>query len=232
MTRSSPHRLSALAVACLLVGALGCPPAAPPSDAAIDDTLDGALDAALDGATERDAPGCGSSCGSTQERCCPAEGGALRCIDVAFDVANCGACGLDCRSTQRGDRCVAMQCSCGPDSPGCTGEDTSRCCPPAPDGRAERCANVGRDFADCGACGSVCDLLRANRCEGGRCVCGVDGSRCAGTSTDRCCTDRFGVAACVDTTSDPDHCGGCDLRCGATERCDEGACVDRRDPTP
>lgn len=214
-----------MGLALLAASTLGCPPG--------EATRDGSLDArpATSDAHERDALACDPTCSSTRERCCASAEGAPRCVDVSSDVANCGLCGFDCRALRRGDRCVAMQCSCGAFAIGCTGEDTSLCCPPAPDGRAERCANVGRDFDDCGGCGRVCDAMRANRCEAGQCQCGTDGSRCAGTPEDRCCLDRFDVASCVDTTRDDDHCGDCDVRCTALERCVLGRCVARR-PSP
>lgn len=153
-------------------------------------------------------------------------GGEDQCIDVSSDVENCGLCGLDCVGSHRGDRCIAMQCSCGAFSVGCTGEDSSSCCPVADDGRAERCANLGRDFSDCGACGRTCNAAQANRCEGGLCRCGLDGALCAGTANDLCCVDVFEVASCIDTTRDDLHCGGCNVRCGAFEDCLEGRCVD------
>ncbi|MFN7696499.1 MAG: hypothetical protein ACK5U8_01260 [Deltaproteobacteria bacterium] len=199
-----------------------CPPSTVPEDASLDVAM---RDAPRSDATF-DALRCNLSCATTQERCCRAPEGVEQCIDVSADVTNCGVCGLDCVATRRGDRCIAMQCSCGDFSIGCTGEDNSSCCPVAPDGRAQRCANLGRDFGDCGDCGRTCDIRQANRCEGGLCRCGVAGDLCAGTETDLCCVDVFGVAACVDTGRDSDHCGRCNRRCGAFENCIDGECVD------
>ncbi len=201
---------------------VGCPPHETPEDAA---SSPDAPDAWAPDAPP-DALGCSLTCSTTLERCCRDAEGVAACIDVSSDVSNCGVCGLDCVASHRGDRCITMQCSCGAFSIGCTGEDDSTCCPPAADGRAERCANIGRDFQDCGGCGRVCEPSQANRCEGGQCYCGTDGARCAGTETDLCCVDVFEVASCVDTTTDDLHCGGCNRRCRAFEHCMDSVCVD------
>jgi hypothetical protein len=42
---------------------------------------------------------------------------------------------------------------------------------------------------------------------------------CSGGPTSVCCND-----ACVDTTSDPAHCGGCGHACGSGEVCIQGTC--------
>ena len=199
-----------------------CPPSDVPADALLDS---GERDApSID--APADALACDLACTTTRERCCRAADGTPQCIDVSADVANCGLCGLDCVAAHRGDRCIAMQCSCGGFAIGCTGETDSTCCPLAPDGRGERCANLGRDFGDCGECGRACEVSQANRCEGGSCRCGLDGSLCAGTVTDLCCVDLFDVASCVDTTRDDLNCGGCNRPCGAFEDCMDGVCVD------
>lgn len=218
--------IRALSFAALSIGATlaltACPPGTPAADVGVDAPLDSPAPADVN----TDARRCGVTCSTTRERCCTNDEGADECIDVSSDVTNCGLCGLDCVATQRGDRCIAMQCSCGGFAIGCTGEQNSTCCPPADDGRSERCANLGRDFGDCGGCGRTCDVTQANRCEAGLCQCGLDGDVCEGTSTDLCCIDVFEVASCVDTTSDDLNCGGCNRRCGAFENCIDGVCVD------
>lgn len=208
----------------LTLGALlaACPAQPVEPDAA---SVDAGTDVGRPDAT-RDALACSLGCASTRERCCFDETGAEQCIDVASDVHNCGLCGFDCELMHRGDRCSVTQCACGAFEIGCTGNMDSFCCPIAPDGRAPRCANLGRDFDDCGSCGRVCDATRANRCEGGTCQCGLDGDVCAGNATDLCCVDIFEVASCVDTTRDHDHCGACNRRCGPFENCIDGECID------
>jgi len=210
------------ALACALLLA-ACPPTSPTEDAA---GLDGSTFDAPREDTRTDALACMLRCATTQERCCFGDDGDPACIDIPTGVANCGLCGLDCVATRRGTRCEAMQCACGDFPVGCTGDLTSFCCPPAPDGRTERCVNLGRDYGDCGECGRTCLPTQANRCEGGTCRCGTDGGACAGTDESLCCVDVFEVASCVDTTSDPLHCGACNRRCGAFENCIDGECVD------
>lgn len=204
-----------LSVVLLSVALAGCPQPArpePPDDATVErDT----------GRT--DAPSCEPGCSSTRERCCSGVGGPPRCVNVWADPSNCGLCGLDCVATQRGDGCDAMQCTCG-GNVGCTGDLASVCCPATSDTPAH-CANLGRDFADCGACGRACDPTRANRCEGGTCRCGLDGRICDGTPASRCCVDRFDVASCVDLRTDRNHCGACDRLCRPFEACVDGECV-------
>lgn len=44
----------------------------------------------------------------------------------------------------------------------------------------------------------------------------------------RRCTFKKGKkqrVACVDTTSDPDHCGGCNNRCAPGQTCEDKVCV-------
>ena len=48
------------------------------------------------------------------------------------------------------------------------------------------------------------------------CEHGGSGKRCRGA------TD---TTECVDTTRDPQHCGGCAIRCGVVEACANSACV-------
>lgn len=222
---SPAARLPALHVAALVAALAGCPPTTPALDASVDTGLR-PVDAPRTDAASDAGPACDLRCATTQERCCFDETGAPACIDVANDPRNCGLCGLDCVATHRGDRCATMQCNCGDFDIGCTGRADNYCCPDAPDGRSARCANLGRDFGDCGACGRTCDTRTADRCEGGLCTCGEGGRTCAGTRTDYCCVDVFEDGACVDTTTDKLHCGGCNIRCGAFEDCIDGRCID------
>ncbi|MDQ3037404.1 MAG: hypothetical protein M3Y87_33730, partial [Myxococcota bacterium] len=134
-------------------------------------------------------------------------------------------CGIDCVALGRGDSCQASNCACGDFLLGCIGTSQSTCCTSAPGGRPPHCANLLRDRLDCGVCGTECEVDRANRCDGARCVCGDTRGECGGTATDRCCGDRFERYDCVDTTSDRDHCGDCGARCSAGMTCVAGSCV-------
>lgn len=76
------------------------------------------------------------------------------------------------------------------------------------------CADPAVPAGDAGACGTDVDCAEGAFCDGGRCVEG-GGDPCAPATT---C-----AAGCVDLSSDPAHCGGCDAPCG--ERgCVDGAC--------
>ncbi len=188
---------------------------------ATDAGLDGALDATDAGAS--DAGVCDMACPAGRS-CCVGSDGTQSCVDLANDVANCGLCNRDCVASRRGDSCAHNQCGCGDFEIGCTGAENSICCPGAA-GIRPYCANPGLNFTDCGGCGRPCDAAQANQCSGGFCLCGDSGGHCAGTASDLCCPDPAGAFACVDTRSDQAHCGRCEHRCTAFERCVAGGCV-------
>lgn len=116
-----------------------------------------------------------------------------RCVDVASDVANCGACGRVCALPRAIARCVAGQCAialCETGFGDCNGR--------AEDG----CDTFLGSSSHCGRCGVACDTARPFCDEAlGQCVTGCPPglARCA--------------ARCVDTRSDVEHCGGCQQRC-------------------
>ncbi len=168
--------------------------------------------------------GCPMSCGST-EGCCPSSEGGNECIDINDDPLNCGGCGVVC-AEGRGMACELGLCICGRNRMGCGGDRESFCCPATDERPLPYCANLEQDGEDCGACGEPCDLDVGNACEGGRCICGVERGGCDGTAESRCCTGAFNTS-CVDTTSDRDHCGGCDRRCSLGQSCEAGVCVGR-----
>lgn len=124
------------------------------------------------------------------------------------------------------------------------------------DGRVDESFDFASDAQHCGSCGNACGADQA--CCGGACVstsadpanCGGCGVPCGG-ETSQCCAGRCaaptapectgcprdcaaeGLAccdfSCVDTDTDPAHCGagpdGCGVVCGAGQRCCGGACV-------
>jgi len=159
---------------------------------------------------------CGRVCGDT-ERCvdgscqaCPA-GLTLcsrsTCLDLQSDPANCGACGRRCGLNET---CTLGRCTETP----CPEAGERRCDP-----TSTRCIPVLADPMNCGVCGLQClagGMTSHAVCTGGVCV--------------RTC--RPGFASCG---SDPpcsteidfrdDHCGACDVRCGALTRCIGGVCA-------
>lgn len=191
--------------------------------ASVDAGLDAGVDAGRDAGPPDAGPMCTPSCGLGQG-CCWAEEGTA-CVPLATDLHNCGVCGLDCALTGRGDSCQAAQCACGDFRLGCVGSIGSTCCVPPEGTGGPTCADLARSREHCGTCNNACVLEQANRCDGARCVCGDERRACAGTDVDQCCGDRFEVFACVDVTSDREHCGTCGNRCGAGFRCDAGTCV-------
>lgn len=214
-TRPGWRTFVALATLC---GA--CDPAAP---------ADAGPDAALDSGPTRDAgrdagPMCEPTCAST-ETCCADEDGTLTCAQLRSDPRHCGLCTIDCVASHRGDACSASQCSCGTSRLGCTGNRQSWCCPPREGSSEGYCTDLDRSAADCGACGVRCDLRVSDRCDGGRCLCGTERGPCEGTPESICCADGVDVA-CADTTTNRVHCGACNNRCTAIERCEASTCTE------
>lgn len=174
----------------------------------------GACGAACDARSDTCASGacrCGSGppC-AVNLSCC---GGA--CIDTRTATSHCGACGTVC-SGPRVNSCRLGDCECAGEFNECFGSQT--CC-------ASGCNDLASSETDCGACGNSCAALvspqgaaRADRCDGGECVCGFRGTEpCAAALS--CCSSE-----CVNLDSDVDHCGRCNTRCGSTEVCVAGRC--------
>ncbi len=167
-------------------------------------------------------------CGTTGTAC------GDRCVDLSVDPANCGACGVACKSTEL--------CSRGHCGVGCFG-GTTRC--------GDSCVDVRYDPANCGSCGKACGA--GSPCLGGACVdrcpaprvlcghtcidvisddgnCGTCGVKCgtgkkcnAGTCS---CPGALCDGACTDTQTNPLHCGGCGIGCiPVVESCSAGKCV-------
>jgi hypothetical protein len=87
---------------------------------------------------------------------------------------------------------------------------------------------------DAGTCvpGPVCpydDPCQPGMCMAEGCVYGpsTDGSTCGATAAARCCN-----GACVDISSDPAHCGGCDTPCIGGQGCESVASTPQCDISP
>jgi hypothetical protein len=76
------------------------------------------------------------------------------CVDLRYDVNNCGACGRSCGG-------IGAWCDAGRCFPDC-GFRTR--CP----GTVEGCVDTTSDRAHCGACGHAC--ADGQRCVAGACV--------------------------------------------------------------
>ena len=173
-------------------------------------------------------------CQAGQEPCLVGNGPSRRCRDVAYDDVNCGACGNACDPTNDGGvlydntyygcsegKCGALKCQkyLG---------DCDR------NLAANGCETPLWTNENCGACGKACsaDQFCALQpialsfvigcvCDPGLTFCGTRGAGPNDTSLGRC----------YDLTSDPDHCGACDVACPksgwwvhATPSCEFGAC--------
>jgi hypothetical protein len=191
-------------------------------------TNDGGIDASRPDAgpdAGSDAgPMCSLECPATAT-CCFEPGGEEICTTLRNDPRHCGTCAVDCIATDRGDGCSANQCTCGNTLLGCAGGRSSFCCP-ARGGNSPYCTNLDTTPSDCGACGRGCDARVSSHCSGGRCVCGDEREECRGTPDSICCADSPADIRCVDTTTDPFHCGSCGRQCQIGERCIDGECTD------
>ena len=186
---------------------------------------DGGFDAALRDAEPPDAPApmCAPGCDDDETCCADPTGGDAVCYALRNDPEHCGTCGTNCVAANRGDACQASQCSCRVNPLGCRGTVEDFCCPAREEGGQTYCANLATSALDCGDCDAACDIRTADRCDGGRCVCGSR-EPCEGTPESTCCVDEPDVG-CVDTTTDRFHCGECENLCQGAERCEDGTCT-------
>jgi hypothetical protein len=146
--------------------------------------------------------GAGDAC-SEGEACC---GGS--CVDVLTSLSDCGGCGVTCSTACVDGVCLAV---IPPDGGMCTAEtcgDGDEDC----DGNPDTSDPDALDWCnrERGAGNPV-----ANACAATGCRCGSEPA-CAGTDT--CCD-----ATCVDTDTNPFHCGECGNACEGL--CTEGACA-------
>ncbi|MBX3273713.1 MAG: hypothetical protein KF729_25840 [Sandaracinaceae bacterium] len=143
------------------------------------------LDDDCDGAIDEDDPsliGCatgqlctGGACSCPAERMCPDAMGVVSCVDIDRDPRNCGRCDNDCGTrglctggvccTPSAERCNGRDDDCD----GAVDEDTAAecaasggfcvggsCSCPAERQCGAVCADLDRDPANCGACGTRC----------------------------------------------------------------------------
>ena len=141
--------------------------------------------------------------GGGRGACC---GGACQSLDFGSDASHCGGCGVACPS---GSVCTQGTCGVSCDPACAAGAPTCGACPA---GRA-----CGTRPDDKGCVGASCHACLNESCggiaDGLPCVLpglplGAGGTCCGG--------------ACVDTTGDPGHCGGCGIRCCG--QCQAGTC--------
>jgi hypothetical protein len=170
----------------------------------------------------------GSCCGSAccggwrhpHNKCC---GGI--CTNTEDDPDNCGNCGHHCELGQvcRGGSCGCEDSNCGGcgDGPPCG--DGNTCC-------GGTCVNLQSHKNHCSVCSNPCSFWETcyegvcRICPPGQKMCPSNGNpnfTCVAETTECCPTGLTATAACcptgltecggecVDTSSDPQHCGGC-----------------------
>lgn len=116
------------------------------------------------------------------------------CVDTATDRANCGGCGAACSPDQT---CTGGQCTCN-------GTACDGCC----DGTT---CQAGTSPQRCGSNGAACQVCGGGSTrESGSCVCPDDELFCDG--------------ACIDKTTDANHCGSCGYTCEPGQVCKFGVC--------
>ncbi len=127
--------------------------------------------------------------------------GVARCADSLNTNRDCGACGHVCPLTER---CLDQRCQACP--PGLT-----LCYPSV-------CVDQQTDRTNCGACGVRCQdrPTRTEVCAGGACLwtCRPGFANCG---DDRTCRTELAFS--------DEHCGRCDVRCGALGHCIGGVCT-------
>lgn len=120
--------------------------------------------------------------------------GAGRCVDVTSDPLNCGDLGDPCDPLEY---CVASGCEC---RPGLTSDMMGGC------------VNLRTDPRNCGGLGVDCSTMGSM-------------TACRDTCEDNCNPTQTDCnRACVDTTDDVMHCGGCNQACAADEVCSASDC--------
>jgi hypothetical protein len=85
-----------------------------------------------------------------------------------------------------------------------------KCCTPC--GSNANCVDLESDVFNCGACGHACPNSDF-ACVSGQCQCAAGGVDCGGV--------------CVIPQNNPDHCGGCNVRCSDSQICQGTSCVEK-----
>ena len=166
-----------------------------------------------------DGYACETSCNISND-CIKLAGGGICCAgacrNTTNDVLNCGACGRTCPAySYAATVCSGGTCTMGPCMAGranCNQSDLDGCE-----------TDTETDPNNCGGCGVSCGRIAGGTiaCVAGKCVstCNLGWTDCNGDLKDGCE---------VDTTGDPDHCGGCATVCtappNASPACDSGKC--------
>lgn len=164
----------------------------------------------------------GAHQGGTTTSSAPGGGGSGAGGEGGTGGESCGECGpppTDCYEPEA--ECVDGACVYVPLTEGTTCDDANPCT------EGEACS------AD-GACVSGPECPNDNPCLVPTCTASgceiaelADGASCGPDGADRCC-----AGTCVDISTDPAHCGGCDRGCDGGETCVSAADTTSCDPAP
>jgi len=136
----------------------------------------------------------------------------------SWDVQSCGSCGTLCSVQGGTPRCSDGACivsDCDASHSDCDRSYATGC----------EYANAGfqSDVANCGRCGQACTVLNGTAaCVSGTCAiagCSSSHADCNTLAGDGCEYDTAGFS------TDRNNCGGCGVKCAATELCQAGKCV-------
>ena len=129
------------------------------------------------------------------------------CVDTKYNKQHCGGCNIPCGGNDVCENgvCVKAKICDKPAQEFCRGTCMDQ-------------SSFKSDVNNCGRCGIVCNQ---GACVNGRC----EATGCP-TGTTRCGFDpTTNRPICVDTNSDPKHCGGCiGDTCAAGASCNNGVC--------
>lgn len=151
----------------------------------------------------QNSPKCGPP---GQEVCCPGACCNNRCVDTKFDPQHCGQCNQGCT---QGQACVSGQCQFA--------------CPPAQKLCGTECVNIQVNPLHCGGCNKACGTNE--RCDNSTCrLCPSTAPACGPAGQKNCCSLNCCGDACVDTQTNPQHCGFCGNACQTGEYCQAGTC--------
>jgi len=141
---------------------------------------------------------CVYTCATGYDDCASTGAG---CPDSLSAATSCGSCGVQCAAPN--PVCLAGACA-----PSCGGTKPDLC--------SGSCTNKSNDPANCGVCGTKCDV-------GGVCTAGT--CSCPGSDPDICTVGT--VTSCVNKKTDNNNCGACGNTCsaGGGETCVSGVCV-------
>lgn len=143
---------------------------------------------------------CSATCSGSQ---CLSATGVNQCVHHLTNNDHCGACGITCPD---GQQCENGACALG--------------CPAGRLRCGSTCVDPRTDALNCGSCGVACagSACAEGQCGGGEPVCTGTGCSCTAEQTD--CG-----GTCINTGSNPLHCGACGKECGAEFLCQGGLCV-------